>query len=53
MPLSLAESPAGAGAESLEWNPFMPKLDWLIRSEDEKDSARVPYRLLEAVPEHS
>lgn len=31
----------------------MPKLDWLTRSEDEKASARVPYRLLEAVPEHS
>jgi adenine-specific DNA-methyltransferase len=31
----------------------MPKLDWLTRSEDEKVSARVPYRLLEAVPEHS
>ncbi len=31
----------------------MPKLDWLTRSEDEKTSARVPYRLLEAVPEHS
>jgi adenine-specific DNA-methyltransferase len=31
----------------------MPKLDWLTRSEDEKVSAHVPYRLLEAVPEHS
>ena len=31
----------------------MPKLDWLTRSEDEKVAARVPYRLLEAVPEHS
>jgi adenine-specific DNA-methyltransferase len=31
----------------------MPKLDWLTRSEDEKASAHVPYRLLEAVPEHS
>jgi adenine-specific DNA-methyltransferase len=31
----------------------MPKLDWLTRSEDEKVSARVPYRLLETVPEHS
>jgi adenine-specific DNA-methyltransferase len=31
----------------------MPKLDWLTRSEDERVSARVPYRLLEAVPEHS
>jgi adenine-specific DNA-methyltransferase len=31
----------------------MPKLDWLTRNEDEKVSARVPYRLLEAVPEHS
>jgi adenine-specific DNA-methyltransferase len=31
----------------------MPKLDWLTRSEDEKTAAHVPYRLLEAVPEHS
>ncbi|MGP8268493.1 MAG: site-specific DNA-methyltransferase [Terracidiphilus sp.] len=31
----------------------MPKLDWLTRSEDEKVSAHVPYRLLEVVPEHS
>src|SRR6185437_8762260 len=31
----------------------MPKLDWLTRSEDEKTASRVPYRLLEAVPEHS
>lgn len=31
----------------------MPKLDWLTRNEDEKVSAHVPYRLLEAVPEHS
>ncbi len=31
----------------------MPKLDWLTRSEDEKVAAHVPYRLLEAVPEHS
>jgi 16S rRNA G966 N2-methylase RsmD len=31
----------------------VPKLDWLTRSEDEKVSAHVPYRLLEAVPEHS
>jgi adenine-specific DNA-methyltransferase len=31
----------------------MPKLDWLTRSEDEKVSAYVPYRLLEAVPEYS
>ncbi len=31
----------------------MPKLDWLTRSEDEKVSAHVPYRLLEAVQEHS
>ncbi len=31
----------------------MPKLDWLTRSEDERTSAHVPYRLLEAVPEHS
>jgi adenine-specific DNA-methyltransferase len=31
----------------------MPKLDWLTRSEDEKVSVHVPYRLLEAVPEHS
>lgn len=31
----------------------MPKLDWLTRSEDEKVSAHVPYRLLEAVSEHS
>jgi len=31
----------------------MPKLDWLTRSEDEKTVTRVPYRLLEAVPEHS
>lgn len=31
----------------------MPKLDWLTRSEDEKAAAHVPYRLLEAVPEHS
>src|SRR5208283_3186684 len=31
----------------------MPKLDWLTRSEDEKVSAHVPYRLLEGMPEHS
>lgn len=31
----------------------MPKLDWLTRTEDEKVSARVPYRLLETVPEYS
>jgi adenine-specific DNA-methyltransferase len=31
----------------------MPKLDWYSRSEDEKTASRVPYRLLEAVPEHS
>lgn len=31
----------------------MPKLDWLTRSDDEKVSAHVPYRLLEAMPEHS
>jgi adenine-specific DNA-methyltransferase len=31
----------------------MPKLDWLTRTEDEKVSSHVPYRLLEAVPEHS
>jgi adenine-specific DNA-methyltransferase len=31
----------------------MPKLDWLTRSEDEKAAARVPYRLLEPVAEHS
>ena len=31
----------------------MPKLDWLTRSEDEKVSTHVPYRLLEAVAEHS
>jgi hypothetical protein len=31
----------------------VPKLDWLTRSEDEKVSAHVRYRLLEAVPEHS
>jgi hypothetical protein len=29
----------------------MPKLDWLTRPEDERVSALVPYRLLEAVPE--
>ena len=39
----------------MSYNLFftMPKLDWLTRSEDEKVSAHVPYRLLEAVPEHS
>lgn len=31
----------------------MPKLDWLTRNEDEKIAARVPYRLLTEVPEHS
>ena len=31
----------------------MPKLDWLTRNEDEKIAARVPYRLLAEVPEHS
>lgn len=31
----------------------MPKLDWLTRSDDEKTASNVPYRLLEAVPEHS
>lgn len=31
----------------------MPKLDWLTRPQDEKIAASVPYRLLEAVPEHS
>ena len=31
----------------------MPRLDWLTRSEDERVSGHVPYRLLEAVPEHS
>jgi adenine-specific DNA-methyltransferase len=31
----------------------MPKLDWLTRSEDEKTADHVPYRLLEAMPEHS
>jgi len=30
----------------------MSKLDWLTRSEDEKVSAHVPYRLLEALPEY-
>src|SRR5690242_1971131 len=31
----------------------MPKLDWLTRPEDERVSASVPYRLLDAVPELS
>ena len=41
------------GAQLFTINGSMPKLDWLTRSEDEKVSSHVPYRLLEAVPENS
>jgi len=31
----------------------MPILNWLTRDEDTKAATKVPYRLLEEVPEHS
>jgi len=31
----------------------MPYLHWLTRDEDLSSSRKAPYRLLEAVPEHS
>ena len=34
------------------YNPPMPILSWLSRDDDIKAAASVPYRLLEAVPEH-